>query len=320
MQIHLLYKGHTPKRLETADRLPDKGYLWLDFRREHANDWPEQVKRLTGVTPQDTHVVDSLGEGQPSYFDGTPDYDMLIFLGLGPDEAKVTVDTRTAAFFVFDRLLVTVRASDNLSFNICKDRYEQQRLKSPEEPVGLMLQILDIMVDRYLSLRGRLTERVNRLEEDLLDPDSLFEDWRQLLGQRRQTRKLEIIFNDQLEALDSWRRGTRLHLTRAQALAFQDVRDHINRVLTHVESQQRDIESAVQLHFSSVAHRTNRIIKTLTILSAVFLPLTFIVGIYGMNFEHMPELSWHYGYYLIMAGMALFAGVMLLIFKRRGYF
>jgi Mg2+ and Co2+ transporter CorA len=69
-----------------------------------------------------------------------------------------------------------------------------------------------------------------------------------------------------------------------------------------------------------VAHRTNRIIKTLTILSAVFLPLTFIVGVYGMNFEFMPELHWHYGYYIIIAGMAIFAGAMLVIFKRRGYF
>ena len=320
MQIQLLHKGHTPKRLETVDRLPEKGYLWLDFRREQAAKWPEVVEQLTSIAVQEQHVVDSLNEGQTSYFDGTPDYDMLIFQGLGPEDSRLSMDTRTAAFFVFDRLLVTVRAGDNHSFMVCKDRFETQRLKSPDEPVSLMLQILDISVDRYLAVRTRLTEKVNRLEEDLLDPGSMFEDWGQLLGNRRQTRKLEIMFNDQLEALDSWRRGTRLTLSRSQALGFQDVREHINRVLGHIESQQHDIETAVQLHFSSVAHRTNRIIKTLTILSAVFLPLTFIVGVYGMNFEFMPELHWHYGYYIIIAGMAVFAGAMLVIFKRRGYF
>jgi magnesium/cobalt transport protein CorA len=319
MQAYALYKGHTPKRLETVDRLPEKGYLWLDFRREHADDWAERVRRLTGISVKEQHVFESLNAGQSSSFDGTPEYDMLVFLGLGPDERSLRVDTRTAVFFVFSGLLVTIRAADNVSFSVCKDRFEEERLKSPEDPLGLMLLILDTMVDRYLGVRQRFTESVERLENDLLNPDIPFEDPSGLLSHRRQTRKLEIICNDQLEALDSWRRGTRLTLTSRQSARIFDLRDHITHVREHVEAQQRDIEAAVQLHFSMVAHKTNRIVQTLTVLSAVFLPLTFFVGVYGMNFQFMPELHWRYGYFLALGVMAVGAGGLLFAFKRRGY-
>jgi Mg2+ and Co2+ transporter CorA len=140
------------------------------------------------------------------------------------------------------------------------------------------------------------------------------------MAHRRQLRKLEMICNDQMESLESWRRGTRVPLNNRQLARIIDLREHIEQVLTHVESQQRDIEAAVQLHYSMVTNRTNRIVKTLTVLSAIFLPLSFFAGVYGMNFEHMPELTWEYGYYLALGGMALVAGVLLLIFKRRGYF
>jgi magnesium transporter len=320
MPYYLLSRGHTPKHLESVDRLPEKGYLWLDFTRDRAHGWQEKVRELTGVAIKDTHEVECLNAGNSSFFDGTPDYDLLVFQGLGPDERSLHIDTRTTAFLVFDRVLVTLRAADNASFTTVRERFEEERHKSPDDPLGLMLLILDAMVDRYLGIRTQLTERVERLENDLLNPDVAFDDTSALLAHRRQTRKLEILCNDQLEALDSWRRGTRLTLSTRQVARIVDLREHIRQVLTHVESQQRDIEAAVQLHYSMVAHRTNRIVKTLTLLSAIFLPLTFIVGIYGMNFDYMPELRWHYGYFAVLAGMAALAGVLLLVFKRRGYF
>src|SRR5688572_14226890 len=116
MQCYLLCKGHTPKHLETVDRLPEKGYLWLDFRRDNAGGWEEQVQKLTGVKVKETHVVDSMNAGIASFFDGTPEYDMLVVQGLGSDERNATVDTRTAVFFLFDHVLVTVRAADAVSF------------------------------------------------------------------------------------------------------------------------------------------------------------------------------------------------------------
>jgi len=176
------------------------------------------------------------------------------------------------------------------------------------------------MVDRYLAIRSRFTENVERLENQMLDPENHFDDAPALLAHRRRMRKLEMICNDQLEAMESWRRGTRVNLSTRQSATISDLRDHIRGVLTHVEAQQRDVEAAVQPRRSFVAHGTSRIVKTLTLLSAIFLPLTFVAGIYGMNFTFMPELRWHYGYYYVLAGMAVLAGVLLLLFKRRRYF
>jgi len=72
MQCYLLSKGHTPRHLETVDRLPEKGYLWLDFRRDNARGWQERVRQLTGVAVKEVHEVECLNAGNSSFFDGTP--------------------------------------------------------------------------------------------------------------------------------------------------------------------------------------------------------------------------------------------------------
>jgi len=85
-------------------------------------------------------------------------------------------------------------------------------------------------------------------------------------------------------------------------------------------TQERDLESAIQLHFAIAAERTNRIMRVLTVFSAVFLPLTFLVGVYGMNFDYMPELRWRYGYFFALGFMAALSLGLLLLFKRKRYF
>ena len=79
-------------------------------------------------------------------------------------------------------------------------------------------------------------------------------------------------------------------------------------------------EAAVQLHFAVATERTNRVVQTLTVISAIFFPLTLITGLYGMNFQHMPELAWRYGYFIVLGVLLAIGAGLLLLFKRRGYF
>ena len=120
--------------------------------------------------------------------------------------------------------------------------------------------------------------------------------------------------------LDTWNREMRVELTDGQRIRLNDLREHLLRLSRHADAIQKDVEVAMQLHFSSVAHRTNKIVQTLTVLSAIFFPLTLITGIYGMNFENMPELHWHYGYYALLAVLVGVGGGLMLWFKRRGFF
>ncbi|MGH8518565.1 MAG: magnesium transporter CorA family protein [Panacagrimonas sp.] len=312
-------QGVIPTRREYIEQLPDEGFVWLDFTRDEAVDWTSEAHRLTGVKINVEHVSDSLNEDHPSYSDGTEDYDMLVFQALTPvtKESQQLIAPKSAAFFMFDHLLISVRSPQNASFESVKRKFCETKLRFPSTPFGLVHVILDMMIERYIAIADELEHRLEAISDELIDPKSPFEDWQELMAYRKQAHSLELMCGKNIDALDVWRREMRVELSENQRIRLNDLREHIERVSMHADSLQRDIEIAIQLHFSAVAHRTNKIMSSLTVMSGIFFPLTLITGIYGMNFEHMPELHWRYGYFMVLGFLAIVAGGLLLFFKRR---
>ncbi len=321
MEILHFANGNNPVLLTDTAKIPEDGLVWVDFVRDDAQHWDCWAEPLIGVPIEPQHVEDSLNATHPSFFDGTADYDMLVFQGLGPrDVIPFPLETRTSTFFLFDRVLITIHASDNVSMGLARKKMIEGRVKPPDSVMKIAHTILDTMVDRFLKVREPLDAYFTKLQDDLLDPSSKTDDWRTLLDGRRMVRKLEWLSENQMEALDAWRRGSRRDWSANEEVRIRDLNEHVDRVLDHARDQERDIEAAVQLHFSSVTHQTNKIMQTLTVLSAIFLPLTLITGIYGMNFQNMPELHWEYGYYFALVLLAVIGGGLLYLFKRRGFF
>lgn len=315
-------QGEIPTRLDHVDRVPEEGFVWLEFTRDECADWASWANRLLGVKINEEHVSDGNNENHPSYSDGTEDYDMLVFQALTPVDSasEHLIAPKSAAFFIFERLLISVRSAQNASFDAVKRKFCETRLRFPSTPFGLVHVVLDTMVERYMSITGELEDRLERITDELIDPKSPFHDWQHLLGYRKQAHKLELMCGKNIDALDTWRREMRSEITENQRIRLNDLREHLQRVSMHADSVQRDIEIAVQLHFSSVANHTNRVVQSLTVLSAIFFPLTLITGIYGMNFEYMPELKWKYGYFMVLGLLAVVAGGLLLFFRRRRIF
>ncbi|WP_341918012.1 magnesium transporter CorA family protein [Hydrocarboniphaga effusa] len=320
MDIFHLIPGQSPRRLDRVDELPEEGLLWIDFIRSDHQDWPAIVQPLVDAEIDVEHISDSLNGRHPPFFDGTGDYDMLIFEGLGPSDDPFPLDTRVGAMFLFDRLLVSVREADAPSYTQVQQRLANGRLKCPPTPVLLAQFILDAMVDRYLKVREVLDTRLTALQDDLLDPASPTKQWRPLLAARRVVRRLESLGDAQHEALDAWRRGSRFDWTQGEEVRFRDIVEHVVRVTHHAGNLERDVESAIDLHFAAMGYRTNRIMKLLTVISAIFFPLNFITSLYGMNFEYMPELHWRHGYFLVLGLLASIAAVLLLWFRQRRFF
>jgi magnesium transporter len=319
MQILQFLPSQPPQRLSRLPERRGEGVLWIDLHRDTAAEWASTLEPWLAVEIDPRHVADSLNAAHPSFFDGTPNYDMLVFAGLGPCENLLPLETRSATFFLFDRVLLTVRAGDAPSFNRMEARIAAPRYRSPKSPLELAHQILDAMVDRFLGIREPLDRHLNGMQDELLDDNGL-NDWRALLDGRREVRRLEALCHEQLEALDAFKRGTRQKWSPTQSVWMRDLAEHIERVRSHASNLERDLEAAVQLHFSVTTERTSRVVRTLTVLSAVFFPLTLITGIYGMNFEHMPELGWRHGYFIVLGVLAGVGICLLLLFKRRGFF
>ncbi|MBL8326389.1 MAG: magnesium transporter CorA, partial [Rubrivivax sp.] len=219
-----------------------------------------------------------------------------------------SVDTSAVGFAVFDRVLITVHPAE-----CAVQEHFAQRLaglaaangapvpdlrgaaRLPASPADLMLRMVNHMVDGYLDLRRLLTRHLGQLQQDLLNPRHRFADWGVLLDSRNALHQLEDICEDQraavqewIDALDEWPQEPDAARRRERELLrvrSRDVLEHIERVLGHVRRLEQSAETVVQMHFSAQSHRTNDIMRTLTALTAVFLPLNLITGFFGMNFE-----------------------------------
>jgi Mg2+ and Co2+ transporter CorA len=176
--------------------------------------------------------------------------------------------------------------------------------------------ILHEIVARYLSLRNWLSAQLQDWEARLLLAESV-DDWGLFMALRRLLRGLESFCEDQADALSTWRDETSQDLDTHLSVRLNDVQERIQRMLRHAQALQHDIEALVQIHFSAASERTNQIVRMLTVISAIFLPLNLIAGIFGMNFEHMPLEQSGYGLWVIFAIMLGLILVLLRYFRRR---
>jgi magnesium/cobalt transport protein CorA len=295
--------------------LPESGFLWLDIVRGEDPDWPQQVEALTGLTLHERHIRDTENLTHPSHYDGTQDYEMVIFRGLSPAGQTSEFKTRPAVFILMQHLLITIRPEDSVSVKQIKPRLLDKAVRIPRRPAGLMHLLMTTMVDRFLAVREPLLQRFDQWRNELLDPRHPFDDWMSVMAYTSDLRKLERLCDEQTLALQGWQEDTTTEFDDHIAVRFNDLVEHVQRVLKFAADQKMESEALVQMHFSAVAHRTNEIMRVLTVLSAIFLPLSFAAGIFGMNFEYMPELKWHYSYFFVLGGMLSLAVGLLVLFR-----
>ena len=201
----------------------------------------------------------------------------------------------------------------------------RNRLRNPDSPLRqngtdyLAYAILDAAVDGYYPVLEFLGERLEILEDETLeDPrPELLQKIHQLRTQLIQVRRSSWPMRDTLEAL--FLRGTTLIDERTTPF-LRDTHAHCAQIVDVVEMYRESAAALISTYMSSVAHRSNEIMKVLTMMSSIFVPLTFIAGIYGMNFKYMPELDNVWSYPAALGVMMITAGFMIVFFLRRGWF
>ena len=201
----------------------------------------------------------------------------------------------------------------------------RQRLQSPDSrlrqsgPDYLAYAVLDTVVDGYYPVLESLGERLERLEDEALEnpqPD-LLKSIHQLRSQLIQVRRSSWPMREAIEVL----LNSDTSLVKSSTDSYlRNTLSHCAQVVDVVEMYRESAAALISTYMSSVAHRSNEIMKVLTMMSSIFVPLTFIAGVYGMNFEHMPELTQPMAYPVILGTMVVMAGIMILFFLRRGWF
>ena len=265
-------------------------------------------------------------------------------------QALDAIDTSPVGFAVFDRVLLTVHPTDCVVREFVATRLMQMvqgpeasrerrseprpdvrggALRLPTSPADLMLRMVNHMVDSYLELRRLLTRQLGYLQQELFNPASSFNSWQMLLESRNALHLLEDTCEDQRSAIQEWIDGLaewpsdpdpavqrERELLRVRS---RDVQEHIERVLGHVRRLESSAETAVQMHFAAQGNKTNAIMRTLTVLTAIFLPLNLVTGFFGMNFEGLPLIHSRAGFWLVAVLMLLVGVGLSTFFWRKRY-
>lgn len=256
--------------------------------------------------------------------------------------ALEAIDTSPVGFAVFDRVLLTVHPTDCQVRDFFAAKLTQM-IQGPEQrtdqrggvsrlptsPADLMLRMVNHMVDSYLELRRLLTRQLGYLQQELFNPRSNFDGWQVLLDSRNALHLLEDICEDQrsaivewIDALEEWPAANDAAVIRERELLrlrSRDVLEHIERVLSHVRRLESSAETAVQMHFSAQGNRTNSIMRTLTVLTAIFMPLNLITGFFGMNFDGLPLIHAATGVWIATIVMLVVGLGLGLFFWRKRY-
>lgn len=288
---------------------------WIDIKGIHDEKLIADIGEHYNIHP--LVLEDILNTGHRAKIDFFDDYIYVVLKMISWNENKKTVDTEQISLIIGNNYVISFQEKEGDIFDPLRERIRQGKGRIRNMGADyLAYAILDITVDNYfLALEG-IGEHIELLEEKLLKtPDKnvlkdIYRVKRENLLLRKAVWPLREV-HAQLERTES-------PLIRKKTRPFlRDLYDHTVHIIDTIETY-RDTTSGLQeLYISTLSNRTNEVMKVLTIIATIFIPLTFIVGIYGMNFEYMPELEWPWAYFAIMGLMGIIVVGMLWYFKKK---
>jgi len=230
------------------------------------------------------------------------------------------------SLLLFESLLITVQERASDLFRPIEDRLRGGRGRALAMGLDLLAYtVVDTVVDHYFPVLEQFSDQLETIEESLLEsPDQ--EDLEALYALKRDLLRLRKATWPLREMLSGLGRGDSPLMGPETRLYLRDVHDHTVQIMEVVEACRETATSLADLYVSSLSNRMNGIMKVLTVIATIFMPLTFLAGIWGMNFDteagplNMPELDWAWGYPFALVLMAAVGAVMVVAFKRRGWF
>lgn len=248
------------------------------------------------------------------------DFDHYLFIELNMlswDKNQPQVESQQVSLILGKNYVVTFTEHERDVFDPVKRHIRESKSRLIKQGADyLAYSLIDAIVDHYFIVLENLGEQIEFLEEELVtDPDprtlhSIHELKRELIFLRKSVWPLR-------EVISALERGDSPLFQESSLIYLRDVYDHTIQIIDTVETFRDMVSGMLDIYLSSVSNRMNEIMKVLTIIATVFIPLSFIVGLYGMNFNNMPELKWRWGYPMVWGVIISVVVGMLIYFRRK---
>ncbi|MDN3521898.1 magnesium transporter CorA family protein [Halomonas ramblicola] len=301
------------EELIAAWQAAPESHIWIDLQGESV---ARERALLEAFACHPMAIEDAHRERHPPKIEEFETHTLILYRGIASFDAELNFVPQQVAFFIGERYLISLHPGTALSLDRLLDGEGERLLRRSPEQVALKAMYFSagFYLDSLLEFENQLSD----LEDALLDggSDDLM---RQLIGYRSRLVKMRRVFNYHVGITQELTAYDYTHLPRdvdETLHAINDVHERFERLRSLTQMYYEICGDLVDGYISLSSHRLNRTMRILTVITAIFVPLTFLAGIYGMNFEHMPELGYRWGYFVLL-GVMLAIGVGLLwVFRR----
>lgn len=297
-------------------RASPSAVLWLDLQQMPREAEANLMRGYFGIHP--LAIQDAQRDRHPPKVEGFGDHTFVLLKGLDAESETLQFGTIQIAIFIGRRFLVTRHSGDSPSI----DRLWAETLAQPSRIAAgadsLAIALARFVVNRYLPILLALETRLDDLEDEMIarPTDSLLAE---LVGHKAQLKKLRRVITYHVKLFETIKTSIPPGIRTELAHELNDVYEHLERSMSLATLYYELAADLMDGYITMASHRLNQIVKTLTIVTTVFVPLSFLAGVYGMNFEYMPELRFRYGYFMALGLMAATAGGALFVMRRRGW-
>jgi magnesium transporter len=291
------------------------GAVWVDLEAPTPAE-AEILSRVFGFHP--LAIEDCWHEPQQPKVDDYGDYLFIVVHGVRYDTEQGEFGTHELNIFLGERYLVTFHLFHSRSIEALKSNLQRHPHLMARGMDFMLHQIVDRVIDNYFPKLEIIEDQINDLETAVLsDPNP--ELLTRIFEVRRTVANLKRVATQEREVLIQMSRGDFPFVSEKAQVYFKDVYDHLFRIVEVADNHRETLSVMVQVYVSMVSNQLNTTMRILTVIATMMLPLTVITGIYGMNFEFMPELHWKMGYPLVILVMLVVSGGMLYYFRRRNW-
>ena len=310
------YEEKEAKTVEESFPFKEKPTVtWINIDGIHQVDIIEKLGSHFGLHP--LLMEDILNTEQRPKMEDFGDYIFLVVKMLHYNDTSEHIETEQVSLILGPNWVISFQERGGDVFDPIRDRLKKNKGRIRKMGADyLAYALVDAIVDNYFIILEEFGEAIEDTETELATNPT-----RETL-QTIRTMKREMVFLRKSvwplrELVSGLERGGSPLVHESTGVYLRDVYDHTVQVIDTVESFRDMISGMLDIYLSSISNRMNEVMKVLTIFAAIFIPLTFVAGIYGMNFEYMPELRWHWGYFGVLIVMACVAIVMLIYFRRK---
>jgi len=289
---------------------------WINVDGIEEVDIIETIDKYFDIHP--LVAEDILNTGSRPKIEDHGDYLFICFKMLMLDEKKKKVVSEHVSLLVGEDYVLTFQEKIGGDvFDVIRERIRQNKGRVRKMWTDyLAYSLLDSVVDNYFVVLENLAEKIQRLEEVIFE-----EEQKNISAQIHLLKRDVITLRKQVspmrEIIGALQRSESKLIKKETEPYFRDLYDHAIQVMDSIETSRDMISGLHDVHLLTISNRMNEIMKVLTIFTALFIPLNFIVGVYGMNFENMPELKWEWGYVTALLMMAVIGISMLIYFKSK---